>query len=426
MKISLMDHEKIRRIIADALVGEDLDGKRVLVLTPDGTRSGPTAMIVKTLADLLLPRVKQLGFLIALGTHQPLSDEAINQLYGLSPEDRAGKYSGIEIKNHRWERPDTFKRIGTIPAAEIEELSEGRMHEEAPVALNKLIFDFDHVIIYGPVFPHEVAGFSGGHKYFFPGIAGADIINLTHWLGALITSFEIIGRAGNPVRELIERAAGMIEAPVTGLMGVTEGGHGLAGLFAGPVRESWERACELSARAHIQWVQRPYKLVVSEMPKMYNDLWVGAKGMYKVEPVIEDGGEVIIYAPHIKEVSYTHGELLHRIGYHVRDYFTAQWDQFKEFPGGVLAHSTHLKGIGEYKNGVERPRIKVTLATGIPEERCHRLSLGYKDPAKINPAECEGREDEGVLVVRRAGEELYRLESQRPAGSGAGGEGSSG
>jgi hypothetical protein len=149
--------------------------------------------------------------------------------------------------------------------------------------------------------------------------------------------------------------------------------------------------------------------VLSILPDLYDDLWTGAKGMYKMEPVIADGGEVVIYAPRINEVSYSHGAVLDQVGYHVRDYFSKQWERFKGFPWGVLAHSTHVKGMGTYENGVETPRIQVTLATGISAERCRRINLGYLDPASIHIDEWQGREDQGILVVPRAGEMLYRL-----------------
>ena len=135
--------------------------------------------------------------------------------------------------------------------------------------------------------------------------------------------------------------------------------------------------------------------------------------MYKLEPVVADDGEVILYAPHISEVSYTHGKIIDQIGYHVRDYFTRQWDRFKDYPWGVLAHSTHLRGIGTYENGIERPRIKVTLATSIPRQRCENLNLGYLDPDNIDPQEWTGREEQGILLVSKAGEILYRLESAK-------------
>jgi len=407
-----LKEEQAAEGLSDTFDDLDLEAKRVLVITPDNTRSGPMPMIFRLMADSLLPRVKKLDFLVALGTHQPLSLEAINRLYGISEADRKGRCSGIDVYNHLWDRPDTFRRAGTIPAKETERLSNGVMSMEVPVALNRLVFDYDRVIIYGPVFPHEVAGFSGGNKYLFPGVAASDIINLTHWLGALVTNRGIIGKQETPVRAVIERAADVAGLPVTGVCSVVEG-DGLAGLFAGDIREAWRSAAGLSAKKHVKWVERTYKKVISVMPEMYTDLWVGAKGMYKVEPVVEDGGEVVIFAPHIKEVSYSHGKILDRIGYHVRDYFVKQWDKFRKLPWGVLAHSTHLKGQGTFENGIEKPRIKVTLATGIAEERCKKINLGYADPKSMDITEWEARENEGILVVRNAGEILYRLGSER-------------
>ena len=143
---------------------------------------------------------------------------------------------------------------------------------------------------------------------------------------------------------------------------------------------------------------------------MYDDLWVAGKCMYKLEPIVADGGELIIYAPHISEISVTHGQVIREIGYHVRDYFTKQWDEFKDYPWGVIAHSTHVKGQGTYENGVETPRVQVTLATAIPQEVCQQINLGYRDPATIDVESFANRQDEGVLLVRKAGEQLYRLE----------------
>ena len=146
------------------------------------------------------------------------------------------------------------------------------------------------------------------------------------------------------------------------------------------------------------------------MPELYDDLWTAAKGMYKLEPAIADGGEVIIFAPHINEISYVHGDLIDEVGYHVRDFFLRQWDRYKDYPWGVLAHSTHLRGAGTYdEQGIERPRIRVTLATGISRQRCEHVGLGYMDPATVAPEEWKDREAEGILLVRRAGESLYRV-----------------
>jgi nickel-dependent lactate racemase len=281
-----------------------------------------------------------------------------------------------------------------------------------PVRLNNLILDYDQLIVCGPVFPHEVVGFSGGSKYFFPGIAGSEIINLTHWLGALMTNYRIIGAGYTPVRAIIDRAASLIDRP-TACFALVVLHEGLAGLFFGSLQEAWKAASALSAQKHIIYVQKPFRRVLSVMPSLYDDLWTAGKGMYKVEPAVADGGEVVIFAPHISEVSYTHGKLIDEIGYHCRDYFLAQWDKFKGYPGGVLAHSTHVKGLGEYdkSSGRETPRIQVTLATAIPRERCRRINLGYLDPATVHPQEWQGREDEGILMVPRAGEMLYRVDA---------------
>jgi nickel-dependent lactate racemase len=148
--------------------------------------------------------------------------------------------------------------------------------------------------------------------------------------------------------------------------------------------------------------------------EMYDDLWTAAKAMYKTEPVIADGGEVIIYAPHITEISYTHGKLIDQVGYHVRDYFVKQWERFQGVPGSILAHSTHVKGTGTYDagSGIETPRIQVTLATGIPEERCLRVNLGYRDYREIDPQQWANREHEGILLVPHAGEMLYRTKNE--------------
>ncbi len=403
---------EVRQLMSEALAQVDLTGKRVLILTPDSTRSAPLPMMFRLFFEYLGEEVAALDYLIALGTHSALSEDAVNTLYGLTPAERAGKYAGVKIFNHQWDDPDTFVNLGQITATEIEEITGGLMSQSVDVRLNKLVFDYDQIIICGPTFPHEVVGFSGGNKYFFPGIGGDEVINFSHWLGAVITSYDVIGTRYTPVRRLIDKAASFIDRPKLCFSMVVKG-EDLAGLYIGPPEEAYGEAADLSAKLHIKWVDRPYKRVLSVMPKMYDDLWVGAKGMYKMEPAIADGGEVIIYAPHIDEVSYTHGKYLDQIGYHVRDYFMKQWDKFKHFPGGVLAHSTHLRGMGGYdaETGVETPRIKVTLATGISPERCSELNLGYADPATINLDDWHNREDEGILLVPKAGEMLYRVKS---------------
>jgi len=395
-------------IVRDGFSSLDVDGKRLLVIIPDGTRTMPMSLMFDAIDTEAGGRVAALDYLVALGTHQPMSDAQLSRLI-VRPviSGRAGR---SRIFNHHWEDPGNFAHIGTIPAGEIREATGGLLEEAVPVSLNKLIYDYDQILICGPVFPHEVVGFSGGNKYLFPGIAGAEIINFTHWLGALITNYHVIGAGYTPVRAVIDRAASMVNLPTACFaLVVTHGG--LAGLYMGAPQDAWRAAADLSAQRHIVYVDRPFHRVLSIMPEMYDDLWTAAKGMYKLEPAVADGGEVVIYAPHIREVSYTHGRIIDEVGYHCRDYFLGQWQRFKHYPGGVLAHSTHVKGLGRYDqtSRIESPRIRVTLATGIPAERCRRINLGYLDPAGVRIEEWKGRESEGTLVVPRAGEMLYRL-----------------
>jgi nickel-dependent lactate racemase len=407
--------EDIQELLATAydelLVGAGLDpaGKRVLVIIPDGTRTAPIPLMFRLLYEQLGRRVAQLDYLIALGTHPHMSQEAIDLLVGSTAAERAERYPNVHIYNHDWADPQMLQTIGVISRSEAGELSEGLLADDVPVTLNRLIFEYDLLLICGPVFPHEVAGFSGGAKYLFPGIAGPDIINFTHWLGALATSMRTIGIKDTPVRRIISQAAGFVTRPLLCLALVLQG-QDLHGLYIGSHAEAWSRAADLSAQLNVIYVDRPFRKVLSAPAEMYDDLWTAAKAMYKTEPAIVDGGEVIIYAPHITEVSYTHGKLIDEVGYHVKDYFLKQWERFQDVPGGILAHSTHVKGTGTYDatSGIETPRISVTLATGIPEERCRRINLGYADYREIDPQAWEGREQEGILYVPHAGEMLYR------------------
>lgn len=403
-----LTNDEVRQVVCEGLDSLAVEGKRVLIIIPDGTRTMPMPLMFGVFEELLAPRVSALDYLVALGTHQPMTDAQLSKLVGRPVSNgQAGK---THVFNHHWDNPANFVTLGVIPAKEIGEITGGLMAQEVPVRLNRLILDYDQIIICGPVFPHEVVGFSGGTKYFFPGIAGPEIINFTHWLGAVITNYKVIGAGYTPVRAVIDRAAAMIDRP-SACLALVVTHEGLAGLYFGSPQEAWKAASSLSAQKHIVYVDKPFRRALSVMPEMYDDLWTAAKGMYKMEPAVADGGEVVIYAPRLTEVSYTHGKLIDEIGYHCRDYFLAQWEKFKGYPGGVLAHSTHVKGLGQYEpvTGVETPRIQVTLATGIPPERCRRINLGYLDPATVNLEDWQAREDEGVFVVPRAGEMLYRV-----------------
>lgn len=408
----LLSDDQIRTALHQGLEGR-FSGGRILALIPDHTRTIPLPLLFKMLVDVLHD-TQQLDFMVALGTHPPLSDTALNQLVGITAETRATTYKHIGLLNHDWENPQALDQIGVLKKAQIQSIAGDLWHpslgDDTPIKINRRIHDYDHILIIGPTFPHEVVGFSGGAKYLFPGISGAEMINTTHWLGALATILNTIGVKDTPVRAIIHAAAEYVPTPVT-LVSMVVVGEGLAGLFVGDHLNAWDSAADLSSKRHIAWVDEPFQRVLSKAPPMYDELWTAAKAMYKLEPAVADGGEVIVYAPHLDTVSHVHGKYIYEAGYHVRDYYLKQWNRFGHLPLGVLAHGTHLRGSGTYDDGVENARIDVTLSTQISAADCEKLSLGYLDPAAVDPAEWQNREDEGVLYVPKAGETLYRLKT---------------
>ncbi len=406
----LLTTETIRATLEKGL-GKRFMGMRVLVLIPDHTRTIPLPQLFRIMVEVMSDASK-LDFMVALGTHPPLDEAALLKLVGLSREERLTKYGWVGLLNHAWDQPDALMQIGTLTQDRVKQIAGAAWHPtlggDVPVRINKRISDYDRVIILGPTFPHEVVGFSGGAKYLFPGISGAEMINVTHWLGALITIRQIIGVKDTPVRAMINAAADLVKTPIT-LVSLVVVGAGLAGMFIGSYQEAWSAAADLSSKRHITWVDKPFQKVLAFAPPMYDELWTAGKAMYKTEPAVADGGEIIIYAPHLETVSRVHGTYIEKIGYHPLDYFLKQWDQFKDIPLGVLAHSTHVRGGGTFENGVENARIKVTLASRISADECKKLSLGYLDPSAVHVEEWRDKEDQGMVYVPKAGEMLYRV-----------------
>lgn len=401
---------QIEEFVAECAGLEVVENQDVLVIVPDGTRTAPVELVFLPLFEQVGRAARHFDVIVALGTHPPMSEEAICRRLGIPLSERHTRFAKVRFFNHAWNNPAALMEVGRLRAEEVRELTHGLFELDVRVEVNRLLLEYDLIFIIGPVFPHEVIGFSGGNKYLFPGVSGPEILNFFHWLGAVITTPRIIGHKHTPVRAVVDRAAQLIPVAKRAFCMVVEGEQ-ITGLFYGTPESAWSQAADLSAKKHIVYKKHPYWLILSRAPEMYDDLWVGAKCMYKLEPVLADGGELIIYAPHIREVSYTHGKLIMEIGYHCRDYFLKQWDRFKHYPWGILAHSTHLYGQGTFDGQTETPRARVTLATQIPEEVCRKINLGYRDPKQIRIEEFMDREDEGILYVPKAGETLYRLES---------------
>jgi nickel-dependent lactate racemase len=404
-----LDEAEVRAICAAALAEVALDGKRVLVLIPDHTRHAPIDLFFRILADLLYGRVAALDYMVATGTHAAMEPERLYRHVGLSAALHQAKYPKVRFFNHQHRHEDELVSLGTLPAAEVAQLTQGLFAQDIPVTINRKATEYDHILVVSPVVPHEAMGFAGGNKYFFPGIAGLDVVEKFHWLAAVITNPVVNGVKDTPTRRVIDRVVQFLKTPRTCFAFAVDDRHRLACLFAGAPEGAWSQAADFSAELHIKYLPRPYRRVLGLCPPIYEELWVAGKAMYKLEPIVADGGELVIHGPHIKTISFMHGEAIARIGYHVRDYFTQQWERFAHEPKLILAHSTNVRGIGAFADGVERPRITVTLATAIDEATCAAINLAYRDPAAIDT---EGwRADPDTLVVAEAGQDLYRLGS---------------
>lgn len=401
---------QIRETLERGLGGR-FKGQRLLVLIPDHTRSLPLPLLFREMVNVLAD-CASLSFMVALGTHPALTEAEINHLLGITAEERLTQYASIGLLNHAWDDPTALVSLGQMEKDEIHSLASTAWHPSLPeqvnIEINRAALACDHILILGPTFPHEVVGFSGGAKYLFPGISGAEMINTTHWLGALSGVVGTIGLEDTPVRAMIHAAAQRLRTPVT-LVALAVEGHDLSGIFIGDHLSAWQACVQLSSERHIRWMDSPVQRVLSCAPAMYDELWTAAKAMYKIEPAVALGGEVIIYAPHLDTVSRVHGKYIFEVGYHILPYFLADWQHYQTYPLGVLAHSTHLRGSGVMLDGLERPNVNVTLASRIPAADCQRLGLGYLDPASIHPENWRGKEAQGILYVERAGETLYRM-----------------
>jgi len=403
-----MTQEERTEALRSGLSDLPCDGERVLLVVPDTTRTAPVAWFYREIRRALGGRVASLDVMIALGTHQPMSDAEIAAHLGRT-DAQPGEGPAARVYNHRWDEPDELAHLGTISADEIERLSGGLLREALPVTINRRALEYDRLLLLSPVFPHELVGFSGGYKYLFPGISGPEVIDLTHWLAALAGNLRSIGRLSTPARDVIHAAAGLVPVRTSAICTVIVDGH-VDGVYVGGVIPAWERAAHHSQRVHIAWKPRPFARVLACAPRMYDDLWTGGKAIYKCEPVVADGGELVVYAPHITSLSVTHERPLLRHGYHCIEYFLRNEEETGDVPRMIRGVASYVYGAGSYDGRVETPRIRIRLATGIPASTCAKVGLGYVDPESIDPAEWRDREKEGILCVDHAGERLFRLE----------------
>lgn len=409
-----LSSDELCSIVENALINIASKSK-VLAVIPDKTRDDNTDLLFPFAAQILAERrIKKFDALVAQGTHSPMTAEEKSAKLGIGDGDSI--FDLGKIFDHRWSNLNELITIGEFSAEKIKELTKGLLDKPIPLTINKLLApeNYDYVLIFGGVVPHEVAGFAGGAKYFFPGVSGAELTHATHWLGALAGIENTIGRVETPTRHLIEAAADFIAQKIICFSTVVSRNERnrlqTHALFAGDFRSAFRRAAEISGKVHIKYTGRKYRRVVALLDEHYDELWVGGKASYKLGGVVEDGGELIIYAPHLRCLSETHGEVIKKYGYapigEIKKLVAASSELAANLC--VAAHLAHVAFAGLQDNET-MPRYRITLATQIDEETCRRVGLGFLDYKKFRREDFES--DAEKLVIERAGRDLYLVGS---------------
>ena len=408
--------DELRQIVEHALSSVS-PGSRVLVIMPDKTRDDNTHILFPQAAAALAANgVTKLDALVAQGTHSPMTEAEKLIKIGAKSYDDIPNLG--HIYDHRWDTPEDLVNIGELPADEVSHITAGLFNESIPLEINRLAAPgvYDVILIFGATVPHEVAGFAGGAKYFFPGIAGAALTHRTHWLAALATIEKIIGRVETPTRHMIEAAADRITAQVIAFTSVitrTPDDHlQTHALFGGDYRQSLRRAAEVSRQVHIKYTGRQYRRVVAVLDEHYEDLWLGGKASYRLGAIIETGGELIIYAPRLRCISETHGHDIERFGGYapienIKDLVAESGELQANLC--VAAHLAHVSYAGrEGTDGTFVPKYRIVLASQVDEETCRRVNLDFLDYLTFDIKDYA--DDPNTLIVERAGRDLYLVE----------------
>jgi nickel-dependent lactate racemase len=417
---SALSLDEMREIVKERLA-DVAPGSGVLAIIPDKTRDDNTHLLFPLASEALISRgISSPDVLVAQGTHPPMSEP--DKLIKIGADRSAPPWSNSrwdqdwhgQIFDHAWNRSEDLVTLGELGAAEVHRLTGGLMDQAISLTANRLVGPklYDKVLVFGATMPHEVAGFSGGAKYFFPGVAGPELTHATHWLGALSGIEHVMGKVETPIRALIEAAADFVTAEVISFNSVVSRDHKgnlqTHALFAGDIREAFRRAAAVSAKVHIKYTGRRYRRVIALLDEHYDDMWVGGKASYKLGGVIEDSGELLIYAPHLKRISETHGALIERYGYAPIEKVRQLVAEQPELKANlcVAAHLAHVAYAGRLDSAGEIvPRYRITLASAIDEDTCRRVNLGFMNHQDFRIGDYIA--DPNTLVVERAGVDLY-------------------
>jgi nickel-dependent lactate racemase len=310
-----LSSQQLKELLVESL-GKLGARKNVLVVPPDQSREHSRA------GDLTRYTWEHYGdklkaVLPAIGTHTPMRPDQIAHMFGNVP---------LELfKVHNW-RTDV-ETLGELPASFIREQSEGKLNYTWPAQVNKLISQggFDLILSIGQVVPHEVIGMANHSKNILIGTGGREGINRSHYLGAVYGMERIMGRAENPVRNVLNRASQefLRHLPIVYVQTVVgrgkDGGLAVRGLYIGDDLECFLKASELSLKVNFEMLDKPIKKAVVYLdPKEFHSTWIGNKAVYRTRMALADGAELIVLGPGVREFGEDKGidAMIRKYGYH--------------------------------------------------------------------------------------------------------------
>lgn len=341
--------EEIRQGIEESVKGREL--KKVLILPPDFSRYHSNAgYITNVYYHLLKSMGCHVDIMPALGTHEPVSKEQFEKMYGDIPYE--------EMLVHNW-RDDVVK-LGEVPGEYISGISDGLWDESISVEINRRVMDesYDLILSIGQVVPHEVIGMANHSKNLFVGVGGSEMINKSHIVGAIYGMERIMGKDHTPVRKIFDYALEkyLKDRPIQFVLTVTTAPKGnirTHGMFIGDERKTLESAIELAQKYNINFVEQGIKKCVVYLdPDEFKSTWIGNKSVYRTRMAMADGGELIVLAPGVKKF----GEddicdgIIRKYGYRGRLEILKQFKCQKDLQEnmGTAAHMIHSSSDGRF------------------------------------------------------------------------------
>ncbi|QDU60091.1 hypothetical protein Pan216_09280 [Planctomycetes bacterium Pan216] len=411
---TIIDEAKARRLI-DEMLAQLGPLNRVLILPPDITRYHSWAGKLTQLLYQSLDSGAHVEIMPTIGTHFPMSDSEIEKMYSGIPRDR--------FRDHDWRHG--LARLGVVPGEKIHELSGGRLDYPINIEVNPLLVegDWDAILSVGQLVPHEVIGIANHAKNVFVGVGGADTINKTHYLGAVVGMESIMGRAANPVRAVFEYASEHFadELPITYLLTVrgrdSEAGLVTRGLYAGNDTECFYRGAKLCQQANLNLLDEPLpKVVVYLEPEEFKSTWLGNKAVYRTRMAIADDGELIVLAPGVREFGEDPeiDRLIRKYGYRGIPKTLANVAENPELAQNLSA-AAHLM------HGSSEDRFKITYCPGhLSQEEIEGVNFAYADLAtmaeRYNPETLTDGinqlpDGEEIFYISNPGQGLWGLRS---------------